>query len=194
MESSKNEKLEHLKSMVQMPKLYISNYFFSLRNEIDRIYVFKFECVNEWEEIIKKLNLHEKECLANINKNISDLLKKVFNEKIQLIEQHFNNGEDIEADILVETDKVKKILFSNKTITLINDSCIITMVNYAQFQQENIEDEEDNPFKENILPTQANEAIDYKLLIITDQYFNDQEISNSIDELVFIVCIFIKAL
>ena len=38
---TKNEKIEQLKSMIAIPDLFISDYFFNLRHEFDKIYMQK---------------------------------------------------------------------------------------------------------------------------------------------------------
>ena len=113
---TKNEKIEQFKSMIAIPDLFISDYFFNLRHKFDKLYMQKRitgRNQENWDEIIYKITLNEKECLANLSKKaFSDQIKKEINEKIKLIIQRFNNDEDVEDDLLAETYKVKKILFS----------------------------------------------------------------------------------
>lgn len=199
METKKNEKIEQLKSMVEIPNLYISDYFINLRNEFDKIYMQKrianknqevIQEKQEWEDIINKITLNEKECLANLSKKrFSDKIKKEINEKIQLIEQRFNNDEDVEADLLAVTYTVKKILFSNKTVTLIkNANCKYNRSNAEYIEDEDEDDEEHNEQDDEEDDDEDNEeiktteVIDYKLLIIKDQYFDDQDIETSIEK------------
>ena len=58
--------LELLKQIIDIPRLYISDYFLNLRTEIDIFYSKSIESTRNnsaWLEMINKVNDYEKECL-----------------------------------------------------------------------------------------------------------------------------------
>ena len=67
------KKLEGLKSIVELPKLYLANYFQELRNKVDKEMFskqilhendneMKNELNQNWKEMISKIESFEKEC------------------------------------------------------------------------------------------------------------------------------------
>lgn len=113
---SQAKQIEDLKSMIQLPKLYLCDYFIDLRNEIDTFYVQNglgtSETNKSWTAIINKTYEFEAECMAKIN-------NKSFDEISTQIEQTESNSLNSDESIGLLDDlehKLKSMLFSNKTI------------------------------------------------------------------------------
>ena len=123
--------LDELKSILDDPKSFLSNYFKSLKTEIEYSFIKNIESnrMNEkkkdelsksWVQIINKLKEVESECFNNI---FSILLKKETKQQIDLFESVLDKNQDlvllnglIEAEII----KLKKFLFSNRTILFLD--------------------------------------------------------------------------
>lgn len=179
----KYENLEQLRSMIEIPKLYLRYHFNSLRNDIDKVYVQKNKNNNKdknqedfyktWKEMIERITLIEKECLATVTKNqLSNEIKKEFNDKIKTIRERIYNGENVDSDLLVETNKIKKVLFSNKTITLVNTNSKYLTNDENDCELSGHEQEQ----------TKAKDDLDYKLLIIHNEYIDDQDIEAAMNK------------
>ena len=120
------QKLQDLKLIIEMPKLYLANYFQNLRNKVDK-YMFSkqilhnndIEKKNElnqiWTEMISKIDSFEKEC-----KNKDELqsnLNRINKIKMMLDDQNeAKNLEKIEDKIQEEEFELHKKIFQNKTI------------------------------------------------------------------------------
>ena len=70
--------LNRLKILIEIPNLYINDYFFEIRNEIDSAVVEKLikennqvneSLIKNWIQMIDMVHLIESECLENIKKN-----------------------------------------------------------------------------------------------------------------------------
>ena len=161
------KKLEDLKLIIEMPKLYLANYFQDLRNKVDLEMVSKqilhnnhIEKKNElnqiWIEMISKIDSFEKEC-----KN-KDELKSNLNqiEEIRIMLEN-NNGaknlEIIEDKIQEEEFNLLKKLFQNKTII------------YDFFEKQQQQDEEEDDIEEEEEQKQDTQK---RLIIIDDEYVN----------------------
>lgn len=119
-----NKLLDDLRFVIELPRLYLANYFEELKARIDLLVAQR--CHNEtdkeirkvlnanWSELINRIEVFEQECLARINNN--------------KFSKHFDQVEQIEARIPVsnhdELDKIirerirffERELFSNRTI------------------------------------------------------------------------------
>ena len=126
------EKLVELKSIIEIPKLYLANYFKELRNKVDKdmfpkqmLHNNDIEMKNElnqiWVEIISKVDSFEKEC-----KNIDELQSnsnRIDQIRIMLDNQNeLTSLEIIEDKIQEEEFNLLKKLFQNKTIIFENIS------------------------------------------------------------------------
>ena len=120
------KKLEDLKLIVEIPKLYLANYFQELRNSVDKEMFSKQmlhnndnEMKNElnqiWKEMISKIDSFEKEC-----KNKDELqsnLNQIEEIRMMLDDQNeATNLKIIEDKIQEEEFNLFKKLFQNKTI------------------------------------------------------------------------------
>ena len=121
------KKLDDLKLIVEIPKLYLANYFQELRNKVDKemfpkqiLHNNDIEKKNElnqiWVEMISKIDSFEKQC----TKNIDDLQSNV--NRIEEIRITLNNQNEatnlqlIEDKIQEEEFELFKKLFKNRTI------------------------------------------------------------------------------
>ncbi len=125
------KELDALKEIVQLPNLFIANYFEYLRNDVDKQIATKLiqleenekekknELNQKWKKIIDKINSFEKTC----NKNKINLEPN--RKQIDSIETMLNdeNLEEIKLAIESEETSLLKCLFQNKTI-------VYTDVNY----------------------------------------------------------------
>ena len=124
------QKIEDLKLIIEIPKLYLANYFQDLRNEVDKEMLPKqilhhndTEMKNEidqiWNEMISKIDSFEKQC-----KNKDELqtnLNRIDDIRIMLDNQdELTTLEIIEDKIKNEEFNLLKKLFQNKTIIFEN--------------------------------------------------------------------------
>jgi hypothetical protein len=125
---TQSKDLDHLKWLVEVPKLFLNDYFSELRREVDLAFVkkislheeFKNDLSNTWKEIIAKCDSLEQECLRKLTLSSLDEIK----ELIALIEQkqlnnnndHDHNMESINDLILKGVHKFEALVFLNKTI------------------------------------------------------------------------------
>ena len=162
------KKLEDLKSIVDMPNLFLANYFQELRNNVDKEMFSKqilhkndIEKKNElnqiWIELISKIDSFEKECKnkdeLQSNSNRIDEIKIILDNKNEL-----TNLEIIEDKILEEEFNLLKKLFQNKTI----------IYEFFEKQQQQDEEEEDDIEEEE----EQKQDTQKRLLIIDDEYVN----------------------
>ena len=71
-----NKRLEHLQEMVEIPQLFVADFFFGLRNEIDKVYLKKEtdgtpSVKDEWMKIISRIEAFEKELSNSIKKQLN---------------------------------------------------------------------------------------------------------------------------
>ena len=123
------QKIEDLKLIIEIPKLYLVNYFQNLRNEVDKEMLPKqilhhndTEMKNEidqiWNEMISKIDSFEKQC-----KNKDELqsnLNQINEIRIMLGDQNETTLDKIEDKIQDEELNLFKKLFQNKTIIFEN--------------------------------------------------------------------------
>ena len=121
--NSFEERLEELKTITQMPRLYLSKYFTDLRTQVDLDYAaisINKDISNEnreqsnklWTEMIDKINQFEQECLRNIPKNGFQTinLERINRKNLKLIEK--------------VTNELQKQLFLDQTILYLSkDKC-----------------------------------------------------------------------
>ena len=157
--------LDKLKTIVQEPRSYISNYFTDLRSQVDLSFSTKdlidndennIIALNEnWLQIIKKIMSYEKECLYRIktnHHNLSDL-----NKKIELFEKKIlENKETIYESINDEINSIENKLFLNKTFIFLDE---ISCENF------------------NLLYKMNKNKTAGKLVIILDQYINQSQVN-----------------
>lgn len=120
---SSTKDLEDLKSIFEIPRLHISNYFTDLRAEIDLAFIKDNNDQNceLWNEMIEIVNKHEKECLKKITKNkFSEQSTVDFMQKIDLIETNIKNQIETKALIEDEKFKIEKMLFLNQTLIFLD--------------------------------------------------------------------------
>jgi len=123
--------LELLKQIIDIPRLYISDYFLKLRTEIDTIFFSKsIESTRNnltWLEMINKVNDYENECLKlkYFTVDFKNEINKQINEK-------FNSIDLIKFQI-------KKCLFLNKTMFLYGSSIQLLLITDEYISQTSIE-------------------------------------------------------
>jgi len=124
------EKIEKLKEIVELPNIYLENYFSELRNDVDKeFWSKKIEIHNDenkqkeldrfWEISISKIDSFEQSCIQSSYNSMKT--KTIINE----IETMLNNQETInlnECDEKIENEKTNfiKELFQNKQILFVN--------------------------------------------------------------------------
>ncbi len=180
------KELEELEALVQMPRLYLNNFFLNLRNEVDLAVAKQSQIkvtqeitlkLNEnYELMIDKINEFERECLARPVKNIFTkaeleeaikmiefIRERIRNLSIQDDEDDGENGKlddlimEIEDLIYDETNRLERIIFLNKTMI---------------FLEENNSKLNDCFNKMNYLTSAG------KLIFITNEYFGKRGLSN----------------
>jgi hypothetical protein len=123
--------LELLKQIIDIPRLYISDYFLKLRTEIDTIFFSKsIESTRNnltWLEMINKVNDYENECLKlkYFTVDFKNEINKQINEK-------FNSIDLIKFQI-------EKCLFLNKTMFLYGSSIQLLLITDEYISQTSIE-------------------------------------------------------
>lgn len=163
-----DEELERFKLLFECPRLYISDYFYDLKTEIDSAFAIKQSTTTDknvlnsnWDKIIKKVESYETECLRvrKTNKfdeefhNYNIEAIKLLNSKLTDLkqgEQQENNAQMIKNLINENINKLEKNIFLNKTMMFLNESnCIIEIFDKLDYM------------------TSAG-----KLVFITNEYFN----------------------
>lgn len=127
-------KLDQLKQIAEIPKLFITNYFIDLKSQVDLTFVKlrQIDSTNDstntviWLQIINKINDYEILCLKQIKKKDLFIIETL--EQLNLIETKLNDGTNsldlIEQLIQTEEFNFKKFLFINRTILfLFKDKC-----------------------------------------------------------------------
>lgn len=82
-----NKRLEHLQEMVEIPQLFVADFFFGLRNEIDKVYLKKEtdgtpSVKDEWMKIISRIEAFEKELSNSIKKQLNVAFTEEANKRI----------------------------------------------------------------------------------------------------------------
>lgn len=153
-----NKELDHLKLIATIPRLYLSNYFINLRNEIDLIFAPKSIVNNSdalcfkktWKEIIEAVDTFESK-LDVKRFTLSQTVIDETNQQITHIQTKLTETH-IQDSIDKEKHKLERILLKNKTILILDKSNCLW----------------DDLFNENELA---------KLVIVTDEYINNKEIN-----------------
>ncbi len=157
-----NKEIERLKLILELPKLYLADYFIDLRNRVDKNVVSKLanlqnddekkKKLNEiWQSMIQKIDSFERKCVRNPKIEMS----KKNNERLSSIEtiltkHEAKNLEDLYEEIETIEISILHQLFRNKTIAFVEIS--------------------------NICSGETRGLIDYKLIIINDQFIRDKSI------------------
>ncbi len=112
-------RIEELKSIQNMPRLYLADYFSDLKTQVDLIYTLNLNEKDKYIEIINSIESNEQESYKKIKKFTT------FNEEIQSIEEQLNhanlNMDKINKEIDGLLYKIEKKIFSNKTIIFLKD-------------------------------------------------------------------------
>ena len=174
--------IEKLKMLVELPRLYLSNYFSDIRTEIDLAFFEKelgiFDAENRvklrrnWQEMIDSVNSFEEECL--IGRSIKKFKEISFGSKpiVDCMEEKYDSAlktkNDYELKLLEdlaydEMCKIEKKLFQNKTIFFLNR----TKSNNSKLFLDYL-----NIYTKLDIKTSVG-----KLLIISNYYFGEKEIS-----------------
>ena len=131
-ELSKNEtllnecysKLEQLKSICELPKLYLSNHFEVLRAEIDLYFIQEINKPNatpteivaskaDWKAVIDRAQSFEHECYDSLN----DVAVKLVEENLEEIEKNDLASSQPAMDKLeFEEFRIQKTLFNGQTL------------------------------------------------------------------------------
>jgi len=125
MPQTKNE-IEEICSLVEIPRLFISNHFIDLKSEIDLFFVQlnqteKTEKNNKlWLDIIEKVNKIEIECLVNPN-------LQCFGAEIkeEIVKLESNRVKLSDSRITQLKFKIESFLLQNQTITFMNKRLLI---------------------------------------------------------------------
>ena len=119
-------KLEDLKKIVEIPKLYVADYFIELRNKVDKEMFskqmihkddnqMKNEISETWKKLISRIDSFEKECIntdkLQLNSNRIDEIRIMLDN----INEETNLG-IIEDKIQEEELNLFRKIFQNKTI------------------------------------------------------------------------------
>ena len=119
-------KLDELQLIVEIPNLYLANYFQELRNKVDIEMLskqilhnndnedIKNEVNQNWKEMISKIYSFEKEC-KNKDKLQSNL-KRIDQIRLMLDQNEETYLDIIEDKIKEEEFEINKKIFQNKTI------------------------------------------------------------------------------
>lgn len=150
-------RLDKLKMIFSLPRLYLSDFFIDLRSEIDLAFVKKRISLNKhytnelnkeleanWSDFINKVNQFETEIFKKRKDNkLPEELTSLINAKIKLIESKLEKLTETdeplfdEISFLIYDTKllIKKNIFNNQCISLLNrDKCqmqrILVDLNY----------------------------------------------------------------
>ena len=116
-----------LERIIADPELYIWSFFNELKHRIDLQFALKdieeidenlkIEINNNWTEIIHQVNVHEKECKANLIKFNSNLA--LFRKKLNQVQSTnriiISNFDQKKLSLLDEINFLESQLFLNKT-------------------------------------------------------------------------------
>lgn len=167
------DNLEKLKSLIDLTPIYITNHFGDLKTKVDVAFAGKEQHLSSltptsscdslvklkenWTLMIKKISLHEKECLYRLKttNKLTESQMKELNSRIELIK---SMPLDLINEYLnSEIDKLEKYFFLNKTVLYLD---------------------EDMCDKLNLLYKMDADTTAGKLVIIKDLYLNQNYIKN----------------
>lgn len=127
-------KLKELKSICELPRLYLSDYFIDLRAEVDLCFAQKTENSEKWQEIIDKINSFEQDLIQRsykLNFNANQVILNELEDKIA------SNNENVADQLELEEFKLLKILFNNNSIFFVdcieNSLCSSRLVIISEF-------------------------------------------------------------
>ena len=158
-ENQLSKKIESLKYILKYPNIYLANYFKDLRYEVDEKIIAKqiikpIKTSDEkissnllnavWKEMIHKIDSFEMQCQNSSISNWDEITLRINAIERVLSEESESNLEKIEKEIETIEKTMLEQLFQNKTITLVNS-----------------------------INLNVNEIIDFKLLIINDEFIRD---------------------
>lgn len=123
------DKLAYLKSIFELPRLFLTEFFSDLKSQVDISFATKelkekdanlrSEIKQNWLEIINKIEAFEKECFKAHKSNVFD---KEITEAILFIENNLDSQKNSVVIIEDLTYKLEKTLFLNRTIAFITRS------------------------------------------------------------------------
>ena len=155
-----HKSIQNLRQILELPKLYLADYFIDLRNKVDKAIVFKlFSFQNEeekknrlnetWQLIIQKINLFEKKSVQNPKiQNAKSIHERLNSIETILANERDHNLEGIEEEIQLTEFSIRKQLFRNKTIAFVDVSSVCDEAN--------------------------RQLIDYKLAIVNDHFIRNE--------------------
>ena len=115
--------MNYIKIIKQTPRLFLANYFFDLRTEVDLVFQLKLDEKEKYQEIIKRIDSFEED--VNRRFKYGQQLD-AFNNEIQSTEQLDNDVTQLQQHINNKIDdlkyKMEKFVFSNKSIMFFKDS------------------------------------------------------------------------
>jgi Leucine-rich repeat (LRR) protein len=115
--------MNYIKIIKQTPRLFLANYFFDLRTEVDLVFQLKLDEKEKYQEIIKRIDSFEED--VNRRFKYGQQLD-AFNNEIQSTEQLENDVTQLQQHINNKIDdlkyKMEKFVFSNKSIMFFKDS------------------------------------------------------------------------
>ena len=137
MAQTKMEKLDELKQMLELPNLYLANYFSELRNKVDQTILEKQllfsddkekqNKLNEiWRQLIQRIDTFEEQSTINSDENKINVQTEAAIKRIHSIETILSNSDPnidllnkIEKEIQIIQVEILRKLFQNKTIALV---------------------------------------------------------------------------
>ena len=133
-------KLNELNDIIKLPRLYLVNFFFDLRNNVDKEMLTKQfdEKINEekkkklneiWQQMIAKIYALEKECINN-KLNLDLKIETIRSLQTNFVQSIQHDKEYLEHDQLINTifteeNSLRKLLHMNKTIIFWKQKLII---------------------------------------------------------------------
>jgi len=192
-----NNDIEKLRKMLNIPKLYLSDYFGDIKSKIDLHFVQSNESDKEtWIQMIKKVEIYESIFLKELK--INDQLKMELSKQIEYIQAKVNEiifeeihditkkvigaqFNEIKELIEKQNETLKKCFLSNKTFLLMksyDDRLILVYYADKYLNEEQIE-----KLKEEANFDLTNESIKLKhlteLILLSDQFMIDIDFKNN---------------
>lgn len=103
--------LNELKMLMNIPKLYLANYFIDLKTQVDLKYFNQEKFKDKYKKIINRIESFEQECYKNNKSKKRDKF-----ESIEIQINNINNLDEAKKLIQIEKYSAEKELFQNKTI------------------------------------------------------------------------------
>jgi hypothetical protein len=121
-----------LRKITELPRLHLANFFFEIRNEVDKGFVSKLLSsknnkqqeakLNEtWQQTISKIYSFEDQCIYKMNKNLSD--ERIV-KRLEAIESTIRQESTVSLEVIKESIEKEEIeflceMFQNKTIAFL---------------------------------------------------------------------------